>query len=459
MRQKLFQVYCLLSSLFGFVELRGETIASKETATGWTLERCIAYAIKTNLQVQQTIVNNNVNALNLEQSKAARLPSLNASASHTYNSGRTIDQYTNTFATSTVLSQNFYLASSLTLFNGFQKNNQVKANELNLQAGAYDIEKIKNDITLNVAAAYLQIVLNQELLEVAKAQLDLSQKQFVHTKQLFEAGTLAKGNLLDMQAQISLDELSLTTAQNQVDLAYLTLTQWMNLDSTRGFTIVPPAVASLGEAMPIADPEGIFTAAVKILPELKSTELKLQAEDKKIAIAKGAQYPQLNFDVSVGTGYSGLPQYVPGLIPSYATVPFVKQYEDNLNASFGFRLYVPLFNGLQTKTGIAKAKLSKINATIGLEQTKVQLKKTIQQAYADAQAALKKYISTEKTVTANQEAFLYSQEKYAIGASSVVELNLAKTKLFKAKSDVVQAKYEYIFKTKVLDFYQGKGMQ
>lgn len=454
---------------------------TKTTAHGlWDLQQCIDYALKTNLQLKQTQLNADLGKVNLTQSEAAVLPAVNSFVSHTYNYGRTIDQYTNTFANSTVLSQNMYISGSLSLFSGLQKYNTIKQNQYTYIANKFDVDKSRNDIALNVANAYLQILLNRELLTIAQNQVAITKNQVERTQKLYDAGAVAKGNLLDLQAQQATDELSAATAQNQVDLAYLALVQYMNLDSVSGFEIQKPELTIPAENILINSPLQIYEQAAKQLPEIKSAEMKLQSARRGIAVAKGGISPQLTLNATYGSGYSGLsktlksinyigvdtigyttslqPVLAPRYVPVYEKNSFAKQYGDNVNQSLSFRFTLPLFNGLQTSTAISKAKITRANAELTLEQTKQQLYKNIQQAYADANASLKKYTATKKTVEANEESFKYSEQKYNVGALNSTDYNLAKTRLAKAKSDLAQAKYDFIFKLKILDFYQGKPL-
>ncbi len=434
----------------------------------WTLQQCVEYALKTSLQLRQTELTSDVNNVNLKQSEAGVLPTFNGFATHTYNDGPTLDPYTNTLANTTVLSQQMGISSGLNLFSGLQKYNSIKQNQFSYLAGKYDIEKSKNDISLNVAQDYLQILFNEELLEVAQNQLDITQKQLDRTQKLYSAGTVAKGSLLDMQATLASDELTLANTQNQLDLSFLAIEQLMNLDSTTGFKLQKPDYDLPLENLLLFTPAQIYSEAVKHFPEVKSAELKLNSAEKGVAAAKGGISPQLSFNASYGTGYSGLPQESYKIIGYNSSGPiistttttdgFLKQYDENANSALGFKLTVPLFNGLQTSSAISKARISMISAEVTVEQTRQVLKKSIQQAYADAGAALKKYMATKKAIDASQESFKYSEQKYNVGALNVFDYNLAKSKLAKAKSDLIQAKYDFLFKSKVLDFYQGKAL-
>ena len=450
----------------------------------WTLEECIDYALKNNISIQQSQLNNDISKINLIQSQAALLPAVNANASHNYNIGRTIDRFTNQFADAQVLSQNMGVSADITLFGGLQNINTIKQNKYSYMAGRYDVDKIKNDISLNVATAYLQILYSIEQLDNARNQTALTESQVERTKKLVGAGSLAKGNLLDIQSQLALEELNQTNAENQMDLAYLTLIQLLNLESTAGFTIIKPDLTIGTETLLTANVTQIYNAAITNLPEIKSAEFKLKSADKALDVAWGGLSPRLSFSASYGTGYSGLSKSVIGqptflgfypngsltsggdtvLSPSFSNSTFEKtsfsdQYKNNVNKTFGFYLTVPIFNRLQTKTAIDRAKIQKLNADLTVESTKQQIQKNIQQAYADANGGLKKYNATLKAVTAMKESFKYAEQKFNVGMMNTNDYNNAKNKLIKAQSDLLQAKFDYVFKTKVLDFYQGKPLK
>lgn len=472
-----FYSLCLLL-LFLFPALSG----AQNKTSPWSLEQCIDYALKNNIQVRQTELSRQTNEVSLAQYRANVLPTLNANASHAYNFGQTLDYYTNTFANKLVLSEQFSLSANLTLFNGFQKLNTIHQGEYDLLSSREDLNKMKNDISLNISGAYLQILFNYELLTIAQNQVGISQIQTERTKKLVEAGALAKGNLLQLQAQLAMDELNSATAQNQLDLSYLSLAQLLDLDSVGTFTIVRPQLSLPNESMLTQTPAQIFAAAVTMQPGVKSAEYKLKSYDAQLKIAKGAVSPRLTLSAALGSGYSGLSTeavgtpvpsgYAPtalftsGGSPVYEELfnvkqqltPWSKQLDANFNRSIGLYLTIPIFNGLQTHATIQRAKLSMQNANLNLQLQQVQLRKTIQQAYADANAALIKYHATKKTVEATQESFKYTEQKFNVGLLNSLDYNDAKNKLIKAESDLLQSKYDYIFKVKVLDFYQGKPL-
>jgi outer membrane protein len=450
----------------------------------WSLEECIAYGLTNNIQVKQTELNTSLSKINLIQSEGNLLPAVNANASHSYNIGRTVDRFTNEFADAQVLSQSLSLSADINLFSGFQNINSIRENRFAYLASKYDVDKMKNDVSLNIATAYLQTLYTMDAIVNAQNQMGLTTAQVNRTKQLVEAGSVAKGILLDIQAQLASEELNLTEAQNQYDIAILSLTQLLNLPSAEGFSIIKPDLSTVNETLLTTTASQIYSSAVGNLPEVKSAELKLKSAEKAVDVAWGGLSPRLAFSASYGTGYSGASQralgsptftgyswqgdvtsggdsvYSPTFsLPAYEKIPFADQYRDNVNKSFGFFLSVPIFNRLQTKSSIDRARIQKMNAELTIEATKLQIMKNVQQAYADANAGLKKYASSMKALEATQESFKYTEQKFNVGLVNSTDYNTAKNNMSRAQSNLLQAKYEYVFKAKVLDFYQGKPLK
>ena len=449
-------------------------------AQGWTLKQCIDHALENNISIKQSELNVRSAEENLLQSKAGTLPILNANLSHSYNFGRTIDPFTNQFATERVLSNSFSISSNVTLFNGLQTLNNIKLKQLEFEISKYETDEFRNDISLTIAGRFLQILFNEELFLIAKNQVEVIRQQRERTKKLVDAGSLARGSLLDIEAQVALDELQLVNARNQLDLSYLDLILLLDLDTASEFEIIRPEIEN-PDAFPLdGTPAQIFNAALGILPQVKSAEYRVEGSLRGLSIAKGAISPRLTLAGSYGTGYSdarknlvdfietgfdtigATTDMIPVITPSYdfryETTSFIDQLTDNLNYAVGLNLSIPIFNGLQTKTSISKAKISLKNAEYELELLKDQLYNDIQIAYADAKAALKKHEATKISVAALQVAFDYTGQKFDAGMVTSVEYNDAKNKLVKAKSDLLQAKYDYLFKIKVLDFYQGRSL-
>ena len=469
---------------FFFISVLTVNAQEPVPAKAWSLEECIDYALKNNIQIRQSELNTELSKADLLQSQGNLLPSINASASHSYNIGRTIDRYTNTFANSQVLSQQFGISGEITLFSGLQNINTIRQSRYAYLASKFDVDKMRNDVSLNIASAYLQVLYSMDALEIATNQMALTQKQVERTSKLVDAGSAAKGTLLDIQAQLATEELNQTTAQNQRDIALLSLAQLLNLSSTDGFSVVRPELGVVNDALLTASPSQVYNTAIANLPEVKSAEYKVKSSDKAVDVAWGGLSPKLTFSGFYGTGYSGASQrinsdpaftgfapdgsftsggdtvYSPTFsLPGYENIPYRDQYRDNVNKSFGFYLTVPIFNKFQVKTSIDRARIQRMSAELTVESTKLEIRKNVQQAYADANAGLKKYYSSLKALDATQESFKYTEQKFNVGLVNTNDYNLSKNQLAKAQSDLLQAKYEYVFKTKVLDFYQGKPLK
>lgn len=449
--------------------------------TVWSLEDCIQYAWTNNLQVKQQQLSAQLAKYQYDQSIAALVPSVNGAATHVYNYGQTLDLYTNEFASNRVQSNNFAVSSDVVLFSGLRLLNTMKQKKLDFLTGKYDVEQMKNDIALSIATLYLQVLYNQEVLEAARAQLVITNQQVERTQKLVEAGTVARGTLLTLEAQQASEELNVVNARNQLEISRLTLTQMLDLESPQGFEIVKPALSTPDASALLSAPGEIYQKALGTQPGIKSAELKLQSARKGLSIAYGGYSPSLSLRGSWGTGYSGASKEITGITPTdpspigytgtsletvyapgysytYQTKAFGDQIRENENKSFGIYLSVPIFNNWQVQTGIKSAKVQRNMAELNLQNTQNTLNKTIQQAYADALAAVNRYRAAEKSAAAYQEAFHYTQQKYDVGMVNSIDYNDAKTKLAKAQSDLLQAKYDYVFRIKVLDFYQGKTL-
>lgn len=448
----------------------------------WSLQQCVEHGIKNNITILQADINQQIAKVTYEQSEANVLPSLNAGASHTYNIGRTIDRYTNTFADNNVLSQNFFIGSQVTLWSGLSQYNQIKQNQFSYFASKENLEQRKNDLALNIATFFLQVIYNEELVKIAENQKEISKVQYERIKKLVDAGSLAKTNELDIYAQFANDDYNLVNAKNNFSMSLLNLKQLLNLDTLNNFAIEKPDFNEPTSNVANLNSWDIYQTALKNQHSVKSAEFTLLAAEKSLAAAKGRISPTLTFNASVGTGFSGLARQVTGYtktglynvystnsglpvldpneiaIPVLEATPFSDQFRDNVNKSIGFSLNVPLFNGASTYSSIKTAKLQQLNSKYNYDLTKQQLFKTIAQAYADAQASINKYQSAIVAKDAASLSFDFNKQKFEAGAMGLVDFNLAKNRLLRAESDVLNAKFDLIFKIKVLDFYQGKPL-
>jgi len=453
--------------------------ASAFAQNNWTLQQCIEYALKFNLTLKQSELNTQINQVTLTQSKANILPSLNAGANHTYNIGRTIDRYTNTFANATVLSENFYAQTQITIWSGLTQYNNVKKNEYTYLAGKENLEQQKNDLSLNVASSFLQVIYNTELLNVAKQQVNISKLQLERTEKLAAAGSLAMSNVYDIKATLANDEYTFTTAQNNYVLSMLSLKQLLYLDSMNSFAIEKPNFDLTAADLAAYNPQDIYQTALKTQHKIKGAEYTLLSSEKNLSYVKGKISPTFNFSGTIGTGYSGLAKdvvsqtlgYQAGGItqsgevvyfPTYNVVtkstPWSTQFSNNVNKSVGFSFNMPLFNGLSTASSIKTAKLQVLSNKYGYDIARQQLYKTIAQAYADAQGSLNKFASAKTALDASQQSFNYAEQKFNAGALNSFDYNNSKNRVIKASADMLNAKYDFIFKLKVLDYYQGKPL-
>jgi Outer membrane protein len=329
-----------------------------------------------------------------------------------------------------------------------------------LLAGEQDLQNIKDNIALSVALDYLQILLNKELVTATGNQLQITLQQIEKTRKMVDAGSVARGNLLQIESQAAQEEVQLINMKNQLDLSYLNITQLLELQTPVGFEIVVPEISIDTNAIISGNIDEIFSVAQGSRPEVKSSELKLTASEYNLKISRGERSPHISMNNSFSTGYSNIREKILGIdpvtsLPITDKYPFAEQVNDNINWGIGFTMNIPILNGWQVNKNISNSKLSIQSSRYTLEGTKKQLYKTIQQAYTDAVAALKKYNASMKAVTYSEESFRYTEQKFNVGMVTPVDYNAAKTQLLKSQSDMAQAKYEYIFKTKVLDFYKG----
>lgn len=447
----------------------------------WDLKRCIDYAISKNIQVKQNDLQVDIAKKNIDQSYATLAPAISGSANHVYNIGRRIDPFTNQFANSSVQSNNFSLSAQVNLFSGFTSINSIRQNQTSLVAAQFDNEKLRNDISVNVANAFLQVMFAQEQLKNMQNQLDITSQQVKRNQILFDAGTIAQGALLDLQATQANDELNVITAQNTYDLAKLNLTQLLNLtdDEAKGFEIERPKEDQQIEVLTDTVPASIYAEAVNLRPEMKAADVRINNSKVQLAVARGSYYPSLSAFASIGTGYSqlqrevvstsfnfvqvgvtqsGEPVYTSVANPTTQLTPFGRQLNTNLNKSFGFSLNVPIFNGLQTRTNVSKAKINYEISKLNYDQAELTLRKSIEQAYYDARAAYKKYVASQKSVEAAALAFKFSTERFDAGLLNTVDYSTSKNRLMLAESNLLQAKYDYVFKSKLLSFYRGKPL-
>lgn len=423
--------------------------ANGQAQEGWTLRQCIDYAIEHNINVLQTANAAEQSAVDVNTSKWARLPNLNGSASQNWSWGRSASPVDNTYSDINSGSTQFSLSTNVPLFTGLQLPNQYALSKLNLKAAIEDLNKAKEDVAINVTSAYLQVLFNLELSKVAANQVELSKEQFSRITRLAQVGKASPAEVAEAKARVAQDEMSSVQAENNYQLALLDLSQLLELPTPDGFALAQPD--TIVDFIPLTPPDEIYSEALANKPGIRAAQFRLEGSEKNIRIAQSNYYPQLSLGAGLGTNFYTL--------NGSANDAFGKQLKNNLNKYVGFNLSIPLFNRLSTRNRVRTARLQQTNLALQLDNTKKVLYKEIQQAWYNAVAAESKFNSSKAAVTANEESFRLMSEKFDNGKATFIEYNEAKLNLTKALSDKIQAKYDYIFRTKILDFYKGMPIE
>ncbi|MCK9291797.1 MAG: TolC family protein [Bacteroidales bacterium] len=444
----------LLSSVFMLLSA-GQAVAQDI----WTLEECVLYALEHNIQIQQSKLEVDIRELKQTESKLSLLPSLNSGLTHSFGWGRSVDMATYQYVNTQTQSSYFNLSSDLALFSGFQKLNTIKQRRADYLAAKYGSDKMQNDISLTVAGYYLQILFSKELVNNARSQSAVTKQQMERTQKLVEAGTLARGSLLEIQAQDANEEVAIVQAENQLKLAYLDLLQLLELEAETPFEIEIPelSVSSEPSLLPV---QYIYNKAMEIMPEIKNAEMNFESSTRALAIAKGSRSPDLSLSAALGTNYSDQIRMSNNpLDPDYERVKdFNNQLRDNRSTTLSIRLSIPIFNAYQISSYIGQSRLGLLNAGYTLDLAKNTLRKNVETAYADALAAHSTYKAREKSMISLTEAFHYTEQRFNLGMVNAVDYNLAKNQLSTAESELLSSKYDYLFKLKILDFYMGRPL-
>ncbi|WP_085535478.1 TolC family protein [Massilibacteroides vaginae] len=425
--------------------------SAQETTKKWTLEECINYAITNNIDLKQQDQQRAISEVDLNTSRNSWLPDLNASVGQNFDFGRSPSK-DGTIVDRNSSNSSAYLSLSMPIFDGFKIKNDIAAKKLDLQAATETLNKAKEDLSIGVASYFLQVLYTKEIKNVAELQLDLTTRQVARTEELVNAGRVPLSNLYDIKAQLAKDESSLVEASNNVDLALLDLAQSLELErQSAQFEIEAPTIEDAIDKYisSIVPPTNVYENAVAVKPQIKAQEYQLESSKKTLRIAQAGYIPKLNLNASYSNGY----YHYSG--EGATNVGFSDQLKQNERKTIGFSLSIPIFNRFQVRNGVRSARINILNRELALENSKKVLYKEIQQAYYNATASQEKYIASAKAVDAGKEAFAYAEEKYKTGKSSVYEFNEAKTKYAQSLAEQAQAKYNFIFRAKILDFYNG----
>ncbi|TAF77622.1 MAG: TolC family protein [Bacteroidetes bacterium] len=421
------------------------TVAQAQT-TIWTLDYCIEKAIENNIQVKRSVLSQNNAKANSHQSMAQLLPTVNASANHSYNFGRNINPVTNSFQESNIQGNQFSINASLPIFNGLQTQFRIRETKINLQASKEEIKQNKNEVMLQVTSAYLQVLFQSELLKAARWQLENAITKATQMEKSVEAGIIAKNQLLEVQSMQATDELNATNAENNLELSKLSLRQLMLLPAEMELEL--SIQNSEPETINLDNTEEIYASASKEMPAPRQANLLIESAKFREYSAKNSRLPKLNL-------YAGILSNYAQVLGQNNQFSFQEQLNNNLGKYVQLRLDVPIFNAWQSKTIVQTAVVNRKNAELNAVEVQNTLRQDIEKAYLNKKTAYKRYIASQKQVELMKETFRMAEQKLAVGTISMIDFGTLKNRTSSAESDYLRAKYDYIFKTKILDFYKN----
>ena len=447
----------------------------------WTLEECVTYAIQNNISIKQSELDSKMALIDKKSAVGRFLPSLNASASHSWNIGLNQDITTGLLQNKTTQFTSAGANVGIDIYRGLQNQNTLRKANLSIVAAKYQLVKMQEDVALNVANAFLQVLFNKENLKVQKEQLRINEKQYVRSEELVKVGSIPRGDLLDVKATLALNNQNVITAENSLLISKLSLSHLLQLKDFENFDVVDDTDVKDANNIMAQTPSAIYEKAFEGRTELKIARTNLEIAEKNVAIAKGAFQPTLqgfssfNSRVAYSDRVTGVipnasnPTSIVGFVegtnqnvlsPNFTRVlgnpaPFFDQFNTNKGQSFGMQLSVPVFNGFSARNNVERSKVSLEQSKIAVEQQNLDLQRNVYTAFADAKGALNAYESSVAALEARQGAYNYATEKYSVGLMNSFDFNQSQTLLTNAQSEVLRTKYDYIFKIKILEFYFG----
>jgi len=427
-------------------------IGAQDILKLWTLDECIRHAIANNVNLKQREQEEESRKIELNASQNSWIPNVNAYMGQNVDFGRTPSR-DGVIVDRNSANSSFQVQLSMPLFEGFKIPNNIAVRKLNLMAATESLNKAKEDLALNVTSYYLQALYNKEILTIVVLQVNLTKEQVERTEILVDAGLVPMSQLYDIKAQLARDEVNLIEAGNNVSLALLDLAQALELERLGiDFDIVQPetndAVADNMRSLLL--PDNIYDHSVTIKPQIKEQEYLLESQKKVLRVVQANYFPRINFFANYGNGYY---RYFGS--DDYVSLAFNEQIKQNERKTIGLSMNIPIFNRFDVRNNVRQARVAIVTRELTMENSKKELYKDIQQSYFMATAAQEKYIASEKSVAASKEAFSYGEERYAVGKSTVFEYNESKAKYAQSLSEQAQAKYNFIFRAKILDFYNG----
>ena len=441
-----------------FLTLLFLSVLSQAQTKKWTLEECVDYAIKNNISIKQSELDAKSAAIEKSTAIGGFLPSLNINGSHSWNIGLNQNITTGLLENQTTQFTAAGLNSNIDVYNGMQNQNRLRRANLSIIATKYQLSKMKDDISLNIANAFLQILFNKENLKVQKEQLANNEKQLQRSQELVNAGVVPRGDLLDIKATVASNNQAIVNAQNALLISKLSLAQLLQLENFQDFDIVDVNYPVTESATLLQTPAAIYAKAKEERVELKIAKTNLEIAERDVKIAKGAYQPSIQgfYSLSTRAGYADRVVFDqsgnPSFQPPYSVL---KQFDLNKGHSFGLQMNIPVLNGFATKNNVARSKTALDRSKIAFSQQELDLERNIYTAFTDAKGAMKAYESAIITLEARQEAYNYAKEKFAVGMLNAFELNQSQSLFVNAQSEVVRTKYDYIFRVKVIEYYFG----
>lgn len=440
---------------FVFIVLFG--FATQAQSKKWTLEECVKYAIQNNISIKQTELDTKTAAIEKKAAIGNFIPSFNANASHSWNIGLNQDITTGLLRSQTTQYTSAGASVGVDIYKGMQNQNALRKANLSIVASKYQLLKMQEDVALNVANAFLQILFNKENLKVQQEQLAINEKQYNRSQELVNAGTIPRGDLLDIKATLATDSQKIIAAENALLISKLSLAQLLQLKDFENFDVIDDTNAKDENNILGQTPIAIFDKAKETRTELKIAQTNLEIAQKDLAIAKGGFQPTLQgfYNFNSRVSYADVNSISGGTVITSPAPPFWDQFSDNKGQSFGAQLSIPIFNGFSTRNNVERSKVSLEKSKIALEQQNLDLQRNVYTAFTDAKGALNAHESAIISLESRQEAYNYAKEKYAVGMMNSFDFNQSQTLLSNAQSEVIRTKYDYIFKIKILEFYFG----
>lgn len=416
----------------------------------WTLKECVDRALEKNISIQQNKLNLELAKKEVEISKGNFLPNLNANTGSNVNFGTGFSPVTNSRVATSFFGGSLNMSSGINVFNGFRNTNTYKQAQLGVESSLYDLKKIENDVSLFVVNGYLNVLFAKENLIVAKVQYEISKNQIEAAESRFKSGVIPKGELLNVESTAATNLQTLVAQENALDLALLNLSQLLQV-TAEGFGVSPVDVGTPTANLFYKTSTTVYEKSLERLPEITRAKLAIENADLNIAISKSAFLPSISAQVGLSTNYG----FNLNLPTGFNNTPFADQLVDNFGYGFGFNMNIPIFNRFQTKNRVAQSLINKEIFETRLESEKLNLKQTIEQAFLDVKTALKTYEAAKISLESQQEAFKNAQERYNFGAMTLFDFDQVRTRIVNAEATLIRSKYDYVFKTKVLQFYSG----